>query len=249
MDSWAAEAGQLLAFALRPKLRPADDAEYADLVRRFAEQQDFADTTRNVAAGLGLRILAVSERAGAVVGAMDDSPFAVRVSDYARDAAGDARVGVRVMHGLAHLAIAASCFPRPADLDDPDRIARVSVETVDAYLRQLCERLDEQHADANLDAPADEPLLERAWRDFQRRPPVMVTSDGRAGMRTTQQAISRALKWLVEQGMMSAVSADGRGTYRSSERYRIQVKQLAAHETWVEMRQTLGSDEQETADV
>ena len=29
MDSWAAEAGQLLAFALRPKLRPGDDADYA----------------------------------------------------------------------------------------------------------------------------------------------------------------------------------------------------------------------------
>lgn len=249
MDSWAAEAGQLLAFALRPKLRPADDADYAELVRRFAERQDFADCARNTAGGLGLRILAVSERAGVVVGAMEDSPFAVRITDYARDAAGDSRVGVRVLHGLAHLAIAASCFPRPADLDDPDRIARVSVEAIDALLRQLCERLDEQHADVNVDAPVDEPLLERAWRDFQRRSPVIGTDDGRAGSRATQQVITRALKWLVEQGMMTAVSSDGGGTFRSTERYRVHVKQLAAHEAWAELRRTLRADEELTVDV
>jgi hypothetical protein len=239
LETWAADAGTLISFGLRPKLRPAEDADYHDLVLRYGERPEFAVGVRELAAGLGLRVLAVSERVGVVVGAAGESPFAVRIADYAKEASVEGRVSVRVMHGLAHLAIAAACFPRAADLDDRDRLARVSVVGIDRYLRELCRRLDEEHEDDNLDPPSDDLLLERAWRAYAKRPPVMHTGDGRAGMRTTQQAISRALGWLVDQGMMTRVSDDDAGTFRSTERYRIQVKHLAAHNAWVELRCTM----------
>lgn len=244
-ERYAADAGELIGYGLRPKLRPSEDGDYADLLRRYDEQPEFASAVVQTADGMGLRVLAASDRAGLVLGAAEDSAFAVRVSDYAKEASVESKVSLRVMHGLAHLAIAASAFPRPADLDDPDHIGRLTVSGVDRYLRDLCRRLDEQIDDDNVDAPADEPLLERAWRSYGQRPPVIGTVDGRAGNRSTQQAIARACNWLVEQGMLSRVSEDDGGTFRSTERYRIEVKHLACHETWLELRTAMGDDPDE----
>ncbi|MBI0383581.1 hypothetical protein JBE27_46850, partial [Streptomyces albiflaviniger] len=109
----AADAARLVAFGLQPKLLPARDVEYAELLRRHRDEPAFARLTDAVAAGLGLIVLEVSTRAGMAVTAAEDSVFAVRMGDYARRAATDS--ADRFLHGLAHLAVAALAFPRPED--------------------------------------------------------------------------------------------------------------------------------------
>ncbi|MFF1631026.1 hypothetical protein ACFVXV_37635, partial [Streptomyces sp. NPDC058272] len=60
----AADAARLVAFGLQPKLQPARDQEYAELLRRYREDPPFARLADAVAAGLGLVVLEVSPRAG-----------------------------------------------------------------------------------------------------------------------------------------------------------------------------------------
>ncbi len=75
----AADAARLVAFGLQPKLQPARDQEYAELLRRYREDSPFARLADAVAAGLGLVVLEVSPRAGMAVTAAEDSVFAVRM--------------------------------------------------------------------------------------------------------------------------------------------------------------------------
>ncbi|GAA3242147.1 hypothetical protein GCM10020256_65830 [Streptomyces thermocoprophilus] len=153
----AADAARLVAFGLQPKLQPARDQEYADLLRRHREDPAFARLADAVAAGLGLVVLEVSPRAGMAVTAAEDSVFAVRMGDYARRASADS--GDRFLHGLAHLAVAAMAFPRPEDLADDGYIGRVTVNGVDAFVRQACRRLEERAAEQgeNTDPATDAP--------------------------------------------------------------------------------------------
>ncbi|SCD66344.1 hypothetical protein GA0115239_105234, partial [Streptomyces sp. BpilaLS-43] len=109
----AADAARLVSFGLQPKLMPARDAEYGELLRRYREEPAFARLADAVATGLGLVVLEVSTRAGMAVTAGEDSVFAVRMGDYARRASSD--TADRFLHGLAHLAVAAMAFPRPED--------------------------------------------------------------------------------------------------------------------------------------
>ena len=86
----AADAARLVAFGLQPKLQPARDQQYAELLRRYREDPPFARLADAVAAGLGLVVLEVSPRAGMAVTAAEDSVFAVRMGDYARRTRGTA---------------------------------------------------------------------------------------------------------------------------------------------------------------
>lgn len=56
----AADAARLVSFGLQPKLQPARDQEYADLLRRYREDPPFARLADAVATGLGLIVLEVS---------------------------------------------------------------------------------------------------------------------------------------------------------------------------------------------
>ena len=102
----AADAARLVAFGLQPKLLPARDVEYAELLRRHRDDPAFARLADAVAAGLGLIVLEVSTRAGMALAAAEDSVFAVRMGDYARRTTADS--ADRFLHGLAHLAVALS---------------------------------------------------------------------------------------------------------------------------------------------
>ncbi|MGH3683304.1 MAG: hypothetical protein ACRDT2_24010, partial [Natronosporangium sp.] len=150
----AQAAGALVGFGLRPKLLPARDLGYADLVRRYAEDGTFQDLVEAVAAGLGLAVLHVGMQTGAVLAAMDDSVFEVKMDEYARRSATRDR-SERVLHGLIHLAVAALAFPRPDDLANDAYVGRVSVEQVDGVVREACRMLDEKVAAAaeNHDPP------------------------------------------------------------------------------------------------
>jgi hypothetical protein len=227
-------ASQLVAFGLRPKIRPLDEPEYLDLVRRYRQEDEFARAVRAVADGMGIDVLDVTESAGAVLGAREGSAFATRLEDYYRRAK-ESNARLRVLHGLAQLAIAATSFPRPDDLEDPEHAPRVAVNEVDEYLRDLCRRLDEQHKDQELDPPADEPGLERAWRMYARQPEAAATGDNRAYSGATRQVIARAFSALVEQGLMRKVSDALGGTYQPTPAYRIHVFELSREDVWFEL--------------
>ncbi|WP_073496241.1 hypothetical protein [Actinacidiphila paucisporea] len=230
-----ADAARLVGFGLQPKLLPARDVEYAELVRRHREDPGFARIADAVAAGLGLVVLEVSPRAGMAVAAGEDSVFAVRMGDYARRAASDA--GDRFLHGLAHLAAAALAFPRPEDLADDGYIGRITVNGVDAFVRQACRRLEERADETgeNTDPASDAPGLEAAWRVYTRRTATGATKDARRLAGSTTGIIGKALAFLVDSGFLQRTGDESGGTYRTTARYQLQVRDMAGSAAMAEL--------------
>ncbi|NGO78358.1 hypothetical protein G6045_22240 [Streptomyces sp. YC504] len=231
----AADAARLVSFGLQPKLLPARDAEYAELLRRYREDSPFARLADAVASGLGLVVLEVSPRAGMAVTAAEDSLFAVRMGDYARRASSDA--GDRFLHGLAHLALAALAFPRPEDLADDGYIGRITVNGVDAFVRQACRRLEERAEEAgeNTDPASDAPGLESAWRIWARRSSTGATKDARRLAGSTTGIVSKAAAFLTDSGFLQRTGDDSGGTYRTTPRYQLQVRDMAGSAAMAEL--------------
>lgn len=223
----AADAARLVAFGLQPKLQPARDQEYTDLLRRYREDGAFARLADAVVTGLGLVVLEVSARAGMAVTAAEDSVFAVRMGDYARRTTADS--ADRFLHGLAHLAVAALAFPRPEDLADDSYIGRVTVNGVDAFVRQACRRLEERAEESgeNTDPVTDAPGLEAAWRIWARRSATGATKDARRPAASTTGIVAKALGFLTESGFLQRTGDDHGGTYRTTARYQLQVRDMA----------------------
>lgn len=232
----AAEAAKFITLGMRPRLLPARDLAYGDYVRRYREDETFAELTNAVANGLGLAVLACSQQTGLVLAATDGSLFEIKMEDYSRRAAARDR-REKMLHGLVHLAVAAVAYPRPADLANDSYIGRVSVEQVDAVVREACRVLDEKAAAAeeSLDPLEEAPDLEKTWRVYARRPSAAATKDGRLAPDATRSMVTKALKFLAEQGFLSQVGGEGGGTYRTTPRYQVQVRELAADRAFAEL--------------
>ncbi|MFC8510502.1 hypothetical protein ACFU3J_27450 [Streptomyces sp. NPDC057411] len=231
----AADAARLVSFGLQPKLLPARDAEYAELLRRYREDPAFARLADAVATGLGLVVLEVSPRAGMAVTAGEDSVFAVRMGDYARRASTDS--ADRFLHGLAHLAVATMAFPRPEDLADDGYIGRLTVNGVDAFVRQACRRLEEraEQSGENTDPASDAPGLEAAWRIYARRSATGATKDARRLAGSTTGIVGKAVAFLTDSGFLQRTGDESGGSYRTTARYQLQVRDMAGSAAMAEL--------------
>ncbi|MBK3528881.1 hypothetical protein JHN48_04670 [Streptomyces sp. MBT72] len=231
----AADAARLVSFGLQPKLLPARDAEYADLLRRYREESAFARLADAVATGLGLVVLEVSPRAGMAVTAGEDSVFAVRMGDYARRASSDA--ADRFLHGLAHLSVAALAFPRPEDLADDAYIGRITVNGVDAFVRQACRRLEERAEEQgdNTDPVSDAPGLEAGGRPWWRRWRCAGRRSASRLAGSTTGIIGKAVAFLTDSGFLQRTGDDAGGAYRTTARYQLQVRDLAGGAAMAEL--------------
>ncbi|ALO06996.1 Putative membrane protein [Streptomyces venezuelae] len=231
----AADAARLVSFGLQPKLLPARDAEYTELLRRYREDPAFARLADAVATGLGLVVLEVSPRAGMAVTAGEDSVFAVRMGDYARRASTDS--ADRFLHGLAHLAVAAMAFPRPEDLADDAYIGRLTVNGVDAFVRQACLRLEQRAEEQgeNTDPATDAPGLEAGWRIYARRSATGATKDARRLAGSTTGIVGKAAAFLTDSGFLQRTGDEGGGSYRTTARYQLQVRDMAGSAAMAEL--------------
>ncbi|WP_208542893.1 hypothetical protein [Nocardioides euryhalodurans] len=224
------EAARLIAFGLRPKLLPARDLEYTDLVVRYHEDETFADVVKAVADGFMVTVLGVSKATGIVLAPREESVFAMRFDDYARRSAMSGRSADKVIHGLAHVAIAALAFPRPDDLANDTYVGTVTVDEVDAVIREACRVLEERakEAEENNDPLDTAPDLERAWRAYSRRPAATATKDGRLATDSTRGMITKAVRFLIDQGFLTQRAKDTTGVFNTTPKYQVQVRELAA---------------------
>ncbi|MFG3709303.1 hypothetical protein [Micromonospora sp. NPDC047730] len=236
MDAEA--AARLVDFGLRTRQVPDRDRTYGELVRRYLQDTAFAQLVRAIASGFGLVVLDVSRRGGIVVVPTTESVFETKMEDYARQArVRERRDTEKVLHGIVHLAVAALSFPRPADLADDSYVGRVSVAYVDAMVRETCRVLEERvtQAGEREDPSAEAPELEQVWRAYSRRPETATTRDSRLNAGTTRGMVSRALRWLADRGLLVQVGEEGNGVYRTTSRYQIQARELAAESAFREL--------------
>ncbi|MFI7468645.1 hypothetical protein [Nonomuraea sp. NPDC049646] len=234
-------AGRLVSYGFRPRLRPARDPDYAALIRRYCEDPYFEQVVHQYVAGLKVRIVGITGRAGAVLAPLPGSVFETKLEAYARVfRPAQHKETERVLHGIVHLATAALGFPRPADLVDDSYVGRVSIKEVDRVVQDVCKELDSRASaiGENGDPPQDEPKLERVWRLYARRPDATETRDDRVAPHTNEALISRVVKYLVEEGMLTPYSEEGEESdrvFRTTSRYQLQVRELAALELFKEL--------------
>ncbi|MEU4422946.1 hypothetical protein AB0F81_20160 [Actinoplanes sp. NPDC024001] len=221
-----ADAARLVTYGLRPKLVPARDDTYRDLVTRARTDDEFAATVQAVATGMDLVVMEISDRAGIVVASTEESIFAVRMTEYARRTGGEGRASERVLHALAHLGAATMAFPRPADLGNETYLGRITVEGVEAFVREAASRLAEAAAQNDAaDTVAGEPGLEAVWRVYTRRKQTGSTGDGRKLSTSTTGITNKALMFLADQGLLVRTGDERGGTFRTTPRYRTQVRE------------------------
>ena len=217
----AGDAARLVAYGLRTRTRPGSDSEYAELVVRHLAEPSFASTTRAVAGGYGLSVLSVDRIEGIVLTPVDDdSPFRMRLADYVAVPNAD----TRLMHGLVQLAIAATAYPTAAALEDDQRLASVTVQQVYDRIRHI---IDDARVGGDADPPEDAPELEPLWRLIARQRAADTTPDGRQSTFSVNGAITKAFRWLEDNGMADPVRGE-EATWRLRDRYRIQVLGAAA---------------------
>lgn len=209
----ATEAAALVRYGLSPKTRPRNDGEYNALVVRYLTDGGFRSLVHAVAVGQGLIVLACDRMEGIVLAPTEDSPYRMRLSDYVLVQSTD----TRLLHGLVQLAIAATAYPTAAALEDSSRLASVSANQIYERIRAV---LDEEAAAA--DAPEDDPDDEPVWRAIRRVRAADTTPDGRQTPHTIIGAITKALRWLEDQGLADEVKGEA-DTWRLRDRYRLQV--------------------------
>lgn len=231
-------AGRLVQWGLRPLARPAQEAEYQELVERYLDDGAFRTTVRELADGLGLHLLDVSEH-GVVLAPQNASIFSLKPADFRP---GSSKVDDRLLDGLAQVAIAATVFPRARDLDEEPDIVRapVTVDEVEAQLRQLCERLSEE-ARGTPDPNAEDARrgLIEAWRVYMQRLDTMETRDSRKAMRATRRIIEYALDRLREFGCFTQVRQGAGNAWQPTRRYQVMVQQLAGTTVFELVREAL----------
>ncbi len=215
------DAARLIGFGLQPRVRPAMDANYAELLQRFRADGRFQATVSAVARGFRLRVLDASDH-GLVLGCDQDSPFALRLRDYRAMRSAEERM----LHGLVQLAVATWCFPTAESLDDPDDIVK-RVRTVDivSFLVRLSEHLDEH---SERDADAAHPELQEAWRGVLARAETRGTPDGRRAASSLTGVVEHALETLAGGGLLRRIDGTAGGEWITQPSYRIQVRELAA---------------------
>lgn len=220
-------AGRLIQWGLRPLARPAQEAEYRELVERYYDDGSFRTTVRELADGLGLYLLDVSEH-GVVLAPQEDSVFQLKPADFRPSSS---KVDDRLLDGLAQVAIAATIFPRARDLDEDADIVRppVTMDEVEGQLRHICEQLaEEARGKPDPDAADESRGLAEAWRMYLRRLEIVETRDSRKAMRATRRVIEYSLERLRELGCFTQVRQGGEQAWQPTRRYQVLVQQLAA---------------------
>ncbi|MQA35284.1 hypothetical protein [Modestobacter roseus] len=220
------DVGTLISCALRPKLRPAADTSYRQLLARYRTEVEFRTATGFVLDGMDLVVLSDAADLGLILGPRRESLFAARLADVPNVAG----VEQRLLVGLITAGVAAYAYPT-ADAFDDDRVRYVRVEDLERFLRETCEHLKRE-----ADAPLDDEGLEEAWRVYERMPAVRRAEKGRTTGRLspacTTYWVGNVLQWLTEQGLARLAERQGPDTYHLLERFRVQVREMSGHEAY-----------------
>jgi hypothetical protein len=215
------EASRLLYKALHLGLSPTNDAEYRELLGKYRADGIFAEAVQEVATGMELMILDVSERGLIVAPSGRESRFSLRLADLRQHLNGEQKVAL----AMAHLAISAVFFPTTDRLEDDAKTPLpATVGQFRDTLLSLVSRLAE--ADAPVDVVTEELLP--GWALLKRLPPVNPKAE-RASTNSIEGFVKLALKQMAEYHLVRLVREsedDAQMLYTATHRLRVHLREL-----------------------
>ncbi len=210
-----ADAGRLIGWAARPKDRPARSVSYREVVDKYLDNQEFADLVDQVAVGAGLTII-VDRAVGVVAIAEEDSPLREPLSSFMKKA----NVS-RAMAGLVILAIVKTAYPLEGQIDDAERVPRVSVYAVTDYVNRLVEGIAASAGDPDADHPENSELF-RAWSALRHARSELV----RSSTKDRPGLVNKVCQHFENEGLLTRPGPEDGGTWRVTPRFRIVAKSV-----------------------
>ena len=221
-------AARLIYKGLHAGLSPANDAEYRQLLALYSADIDFQGMAGDVAAGMELSILDVTQDWGLVlVPATGTSRFALRLADIRQSMTADQKAGLV----LAHVAIAAAFFPTTDGLDDDNYTPPpVAIGEFRDLLVTLARRLKEAAgiAKAGMElTPLAPEELRPGWEAIVSLP-LTVPGSQRATPNSVVGLGRVSLLNMTQHGLVRIDSdrEDDSATYTPTHRYRVQLREL-----------------------
>ena len=216
------QAARLVYKALHTNLSPINDHEYRELLGQYRANPTFSAQVQDVATGMELQILDVSERGLIVAPTSRDSRFAIRMSDIRSGL--DAAQKASIL--LAHVAISATFFPTTDGLDDDNYTPPpTSVSAFRDILYALARRLKE-----STDLPPDVPQeLMPGWEAITAMP-LVIPAGQRASANSLVGIIKLALGHMQANGLVRVereAAEETSVTYTPTHRLRVQLRELA----------------------
>ncbi|MGS2640872.1 hypothetical protein [Streptosporangium sp. LJ11] len=215
------DIGLLVSFAIRPTQRPGRNPDYQRVLSRYRTELEFKTAANAILHGLGARVLSEGDF-GLILGIEPESPLAFRISDLPYTG----KPENKLLAGLVLTGLVAFAYPSTQELDD-DRVRRISARDLDAWLRELCERLCSHDAAGDV-IPKEG--LDEAWRTYLALPSVHYGEAGRSSgkltSRCTRYWVQTVLTWLTGQGM-ARVDSSAEDTWTLTERFRVHAKEVA----------------------
>lgn len=225
----AFKAGRLFHYAFNLRERPAQNAEYAQLINEYVNRSEMRCIFDQFVEACFLEVLEVSSVGVFLAPKPPDrrqgSTFCFRLADY--KTFDDPHE--RVLQGTIQLVLASYVFPTPERLDDPiDSLGspvRISefVEYFDQLLeqfRQLCSRM-----------PCDNPDEEPIWQRLRAMVLQLPTDSGRQPRHTLTRQVQIACSILEREGLFRKQEARAGDTEKfiPLPQYRVHVRHLADH--------------------
>lgn len=220
MTAEVVSAARLVSFAAAPRVLPARDPAYADLVARYLNEPAFAEVVQDVAIGLGLE-LRVDPVAGVVAFSDSEGYFRRRLAEMVRTPSGRNANESRTLFALTLLAVARTAFPHAADLLNPVHVARVESSAVMAYLDRLVEEIGAGAQDAEADQEQTEEVW-RAWAHLR----VARSAFERYSSKEKAGLIRRVCDFLEAEGHLRPGDDRNAAWWRTTPRFRFAVHTL-----------------------
>ena len=216
----AREAARLIYKAIHTTLSPQTDQTYLQLLGLYRAEPKFAAMVQDIAEGLELAILDVSERGLVIVPTSRESKFSVRIADIRTNLKPEQKAGL-----LAHVAVAAVFFPTTDGLDDDNYVPPpATLGQFRDTLYALARRLKDAGEDLK-DVPLE---LAPGW-ELVCAMPTMVPSSQRASANSVTGLVGLALSHMVSGGLIRIdreSTDDEQVTYTANHRLRVQLREL-----------------------
>lgn len=210
-----ANAAKLLNKGLLPKLSPANDKEYRELLALYDADEAMRLLTKEIAQGLGLSVLTATTRGIVLVASDADSRFAFRVADLRANLTPDEKSIVV----LIHTAIAAQFYPTGESLDDERTAPPVTERAVLDSLKAMCRQFLSQGPAESQGLPRE---LEQGWKAVLNKPESR-PEEKRRTSGTLEGLIAIVFRKMIESGLVRSDDIDSNNP-RYTANYRLTVQ-------------------------